>query len=56
MLVLPDLSDAFDTIAHDNLFCIPDKYVGIHGIALKLIKSYFSNRAQHVQIDVLPDY
>ena len=44
MLVLLDLSAAFDTIDHDNLFCILEKYVGICGNALKLIKSYFSNR------------
>ena len=41
MLVLLDLSAAFDTIDHDNLFCILEKYVGIYGNALKLIKSYF---------------
>ena len=41
MLVLIDLSAAFDTIYHDNLFCILEKYVGICGNALKLIKSYF---------------
>ena len=41
MLVLLDLSAAFDTIDHDNLFCIIEKYVGICGNALKLIKSYF---------------
>ena len=46
MLVLLDLSAAFDTIDHDNLFCILEKYVGICGNALKLIKSYFSNRTQ----------
>ena len=51
MLVLRDLSAAFDTIAHDNLFCILEKNVGIYGNALKLIKSYFSNRTQRVQID-----
>ena len=51
MLVLLDLSAAFDTIDHDNLFCLLEKYVGICGNALKLIKSYFSNRTQHVQID-----
>ena len=59
MLVLLDLSAAFDTIDHDidNLFCILEKYVGIRGNALKLIKSYFSNRTQRVQIDdVLSDF
>ena len=57
MLVLLDLSVAFDTIDHDNLFCILEKYVGICGNALKLIKSYFSNRTQRVQIDnVLSDF
>ena len=56
MLVLLDLSAAFDTIDHDNLFCILEKYVGIYGNALKLIKSYFSNHTQHVQIDVLSDF
>ena len=55
MLVLLDLSAAFDTIDHDNLFCILVKYVGICG--LKRIKSYFSNRTQRVQIDdVLSDF
>ena len=44
-------------IDHDTLFCILEKYVGICGNALKLIKSYFSNRTQRVQIDnVLPDF
>ena len=57
MLVLLDLSAAFDTIDHDNLFCILEKYVGICGNALKLIKLYFSNRTQRVQIDdVLSDF
>ena len=31
MLVLLDLSAGFDTIDHDNLFCILEKYVGICG-------------------------
>ena len=42
---------------HDNLFSILEKYVGICGNALKLIKSYFSNRTPRVQIDdVLSDF
>ena len=57
MLVLLDLSAAFDTIDHDNLFFILEKYVGICGNALKLIKSSFSNRTQRIQIDnVLSDF
>ena len=50
-LSLPDLSYAFDTIDHDNLFYIPEKYVGIGGSALRLIWSYFSDCTQRVQID-----
>ena len=50
MLILLAVSAAFDTIDHDNLFCILEKYVGICGNALKLIKSYFSNHTQCVQM------
>ena len=42
MVVLLDLSAAFETIYHDNLFCILEKYVGICD-APKIMKSYFSN-------------
>ena len=57
VLVLLELSAAFDSIDYDIFFCILEKYVGIWGNALKLIKSYFSNRTQHVQIDyVLSDF
>ena len=50
-LVLLDLSAAFDTIAHDTLFVILEKYIGITGSVLQLLKSYFSNRSQRVLID-----
>ena len=56
-LVLLDLSAAFDTIDHDNLFYILDKYVGIGGSVLRLIRSYFSDCTQRVQIDgILSDF
>ena len=56
-LVLLDLSAAFDTIDHDNLFYILEKYVGIGGSALRLIQSYFSDRTQRVQIDgIMSDF
>ena len=45
-LVLLDLSAAFDTIDHDNLFYILEKYVGIGTSALQLILSYFCDRTQ----------
>ena len=39
------------------VFYILEKYVGICGNTIKLIKSYFSNRTQRVQIDnVLSDF
>ena len=37
-LVLLDSSSAFDTIDHDNLFYILEKYVGIGISALRLIR------------------
>ena len=56
-LVLSDLSAAFDTIDHDNLFYILKKYVGISGSALRLIRSYFSDHTQRVQIDgIMSDF
>ena len=56
-LVLLDLSAAFDTIDQDNLFYILEKYVGIGGSALRLIRSYFSDRTQRVQIDgIMSDF
>ena len=57
VLVLLDITAAFNPIDHDNLFCILEKYDGICGNALKLIKSYFSNRTQRVHLDnVLSDF
>ena len=51
------MSAAFDTIDHDNLFYILEKYVGIGGSALRLIRSHISDRTQRVQIDdILSDF
>ena len=50
-LVILDLSAAFDTIDHENLFNHLEKYVGISGNALKLIKFYFFGRTRRVMID-----
>ena len=56
-LVILDLSAAFDMIDHDNLFYILEKYVGIGGSALRLIRSYFNDRTQRVQIDgIMSDF
>ena len=56
-LVLLDLSAAFNTIDHDNLFMILERFVGISGSALQLIKSFFSGRTQRVVIDgILSDF
>ena len=56
-LVLLDLSAAFDTINQDNLFYILEKYGGIGGSALRLIRSYFSDRTQRIQIDgIMSDF
>ena len=54
-LVLLDLSASID---HDNLFYILEKYVGIGGSALRLIRSYFCDRSQKkVQIDgIMSDF
>ena len=56
-LVLLDLSAAFDTIDHDDSFYILEKYVRIGGSALRLIRSYFSDRTQRVQNDgIMSDF
>ena len=50
-LVLLDLSVVFNTIDHDTLFVILEKYVGITGSALQHLKSYFLDRPKRVLID-----
>ncbi len=51
MLVLLDLSAAFDTIDHKILFDRLEKRCGIRGNVLKFLRSYFIDRKQKVVID-----
>ena len=51
LLVLLDLSSAFDTIDHTILLDRLKDYYGINGDALKLFKSYLDDRWQSVYID-----
>ena len=51
ILVLLDLSSAFDTIDHAMLFNLWQDIFGISGSALDLLQSYLDGRTQCVQID-----
>lgn len=51
ILVLLDLSAAFDTIDHSTLLNLLHERFGIQGLALKWVKSYLSDREQCVQIN-----
>ena len=51
MLMLLDLSAAFDTIDKDILCRILRTYFGISNLALKLLNSYFKNRSMSVSIE-----
>ena len=51
LLVLLDLSAAFDTIDHQIVFHILEHSLGITDSALALMKSYLDGRQQCVQID-----
>ena len=51
ILVLLDLSSAFDTIDHAMLFNLWQDIFGISDSALDLLKSYLDGQTQCVQID-----
>ncbi len=51
LLVLLDLSTAFDTIGHNILLNRLENFVGISGSALAWFKSYLSDRHQFVAVN-----
>ena len=51
VLVLIDLSAAFDTVDHNKLINILSKQLKIRGTALKWFRSYLTRRSQQVIID-----
>ena len=56
LLVLLDLSSAFDTVSHDILLDHFNTRFGVSGIALQWLQSYLADRSQRVSINgVLSD-
>ena len=51
ILVLLDLSAAFDTVDHNTLLHRLQKKFGITGTALSWVQSYLANRAQYVAVN-----
>ena len=51
LLVLLDLSSAFDTVNHDIMIRRLDMSFGITGTALQWLRSYLSGRSQHVIVN-----
>ncbi len=51
LLLLSDLSAAFDTLDHHILLSRLKSQYGIDGVALKWIESYLTQRKQHVMIN-----
>ena len=51
LLILLDLSAAFDTVDHNILMSFLENHIGIGGTALNLLRSYLSDRTQCVSIN-----
>ena len=50
VLMLLDLSAAFDTVDHNKLLNILEQEIGITGIALKWFRSFLSGRSQRIRL------
>ena len=50
VVLLLDLSAAFDTVDHKKLLSILENEIGITGLALKWFQSYLGGRCQRVRI------
>ena len=50
ILVLLDLSAAFDTIDHEKLLFLLEHTFGVTGLALQWVKSYLSDQTQTVKL------
>ena len=51
LLVMLDLSVAFDTVNHDILISRLHEEAGVSGLALEWFRSYLQNRTQRVAVD-----
>ena len=51
LLVMLDLSHAFDMVNHDILISRLHEEVGVSGLALEWFRSYLQNRTQRVAVD-----
>ena len=54
--ILPDFKTKVGGATYTRVITVLEKYVGIGGSALRLIRSYFSDRTQRVQIDGILSY
>ena len=50
VVLLLDLSAAFDTVDHDKLLFILEEEIGVRGVALKWFREFLTNRTKAVKI------